>query len=411
MYDLNRYMNRLRSRPKTASCPKRFATLSEIQLQPIIARQNLANSLRIRGEYFGQAPGPDGLSFHDLSMAEWHARLRPVCTSLNHGTYRPGPTRDIEVPKLSGGFRRLTIRNLCDRAVSGAVLAAIERPLDTLLDDCCIGFRSDRNIHTVLARLATAVREGHAWIVHDDIRTAFDVVRTSEVIEVFRRRIPNGEVVELIAAILRGHRGADRTLGIDQGDPLSPLALNLYLAEVLDRPLLGVLGDAAYWRYADDLVFACTSRREGLELVEHARELLARAGLDLKSISGPVNLRRQGARITVLGFEAHLNQEHELVFDIPGEAWSDLDHRLAAAREEDYPSVAAGEITRGWIDAYGPAHRADQVESTVQHLAEVLVRNHFREGISRVQLRSWLTEAHVGWQHVVEPQRNQVQPS
>src|SRR5262249_303814 len=70
----------------------------------------------------GPAPGPDGVSYADLSRAEVADILRDVSKEIQEGTYRPGATKEVRVPKLEKGkFRTLRLSNLVDRVVGKAL--------------------------------------------------------------------------------------------------------------------------------------------------------------------------------------------------------------------------------------------------------------------------------------------------
>ena len=69
----------------------------------------------------GRAPGPDRVTFEVLGPSEVAACLRAVSKAIMDGSYRPGPSRKLPIPKPGGGHRTLTIRNLIDRVVSKAI--------------------------------------------------------------------------------------------------------------------------------------------------------------------------------------------------------------------------------------------------------------------------------------------------
>jgi hypothetical protein len=75
----------------------------------------------------GDAPGPDGLTYADLSDSEIWRLLRMLGKCIREGTYQPGPERQVAIPKATGtGYRTLTLQNVQDRVVARGTLQIIE---------------------------------------------------------------------------------------------------------------------------------------------------------------------------------------------------------------------------------------------------------------------------------------------
>ena len=66
------------------------------------------------------ASGPDGLTVSEL-REQWPIAGPRLATALLDGSYRPGATRRVIIPKVGGGQRGLGIPNVTDRVVCEAV--------------------------------------------------------------------------------------------------------------------------------------------------------------------------------------------------------------------------------------------------------------------------------------------------
>src|SRR5437870_2573450 len=91
----------------------------------------------------------------------------------------------------------------------------------------------------------------------DDVKDAFDHVRLGDLMENHRRYLENATLLGLIEVVLRCGSNPNRKEGIEQGNPYSPTALNIYMHCVHD---LGFDRDRIHppWlRYADNLVYPC----------------------------------------------------------------------------------------------------------------------------------------------------------
>src|SRR5262249_14351507 len=146
--------------------------------------------------------------------------------AVRHGSYHPQPARLVSIPKPSGGQRTLAIRSLCDRVVA-ATLHRVLMPLwESVFLDGSWGFRPHRNTWGLLATLKKVVERNHSRVlVVDDVRTAFDTVRIDDVLADHRLYVQDSGLLQLIDSVLRGG-DPGRMVGIAQGCPYSPVALN-----------------------------------------------------------------------------------------------------------------------------------------------------------------------------------------
>src|SRR5260370_22399799 len=106
----------------------------------------------------GRSPGPDGLRYDDLGRSEAAAVLRGLGQAIRNGTYRPHPSRSVQIPKTNGkGYRELHLRNLCDRVVASALERALAPFWSRVFLPGSMGFRPGRAVWRMLAPLAHTV--------------------------------------------------------------------------------------------------------------------------------------------------------------------------------------------------------------------------------------------------------------
>src|SRR5262249_24019847 len=92
-YVKNRFKRR--QRPRRVSVPvRRVPTVGKIAHTDNLIR--IFYEMRARA---GQAPGPDGITYSDLSRRETAQILREVSKTVLEGQYRPGPARKVMIPK------------------------------------------------------------------------------------------------------------------------------------------------------------------------------------------------------------------------------------------------------------------------------------------------------------------------
>jgi hypothetical protein len=193
----------------------------------------------------GRAPGPDRVTFEGLGPSEAAGLLRAVSRAIMDGRYGPGPSRKLPIPKPGGGRRTLSIRSLIDRVVSKAIYRALLPAFERLFLDGSHGFRPGRSNLTLLAALeAMMIQTGRTVLAQDDVKKAFDFVVIADVMEDLREHIEDRGLLTLIEAVVRGGEDRGRAVGIAQGDPLSPLLLNVRLHNAHDVPMTGAVDHA-----------------------------------------------------------------------------------------------------------------------------------------------------------------------
>jgi len=280
--------------------------------------------------------------------------IREASRAIRRGDYRPGPARKVPIPKAGGGTRTLSVANLVDRVVGSALARVLAPTLEATFLPSSFGFRPGLGTWDLLAELGAAmIHDGRAVLAVDDVRKAFDVVNIPHLMETLTEHIRNPRLLDLIETVLRGGEDRDRTLGVPQGSAVSPLCLNAILHKLHDAPLAGSASSPPWFRYADNLAYACRDVPEGNQVLDQVRGLLATAGLELKGADGPpVDLRIGEAQL--LGFRLMLRDDR-LQPSLGGGAWMNLTRTLEDAHEEPDPPRTARSAARGWIESHGPA--------------------------------------------------------
>ena len=90
------------------------------------------------------APGVDGVdidSFPDWMRLHWP----DIRQAILQGTYRPSPVRRVEIPKASGGKRKLGIPTVMDRVLQQAMLQRLSPMWESEFSESSFGFRPKRS--------------------------------------------------------------------------------------------------------------------------------------------------------------------------------------------------------------------------------------------------------------------------
>ncbi len=224
------------------------------------------------------ASGGDRVSVERFARNAW-AQLASLHRDLLNGTYRPGPLREVDIPKPAGrGFRRLAIPCVVDRVAQTAAAQVLMPILDAEFEPSSFGYRHGRSVDQAVAQVSLARRDGFNWVLDADIRSYFDNIPHDQLMERWQQSVEPGPLTELILTWLTHARPNGR--GVAQGSPLSPVLANLYL-DRLDEEFYG--RGMRIVRFADDFVILCRSKGGAEAALGKAQRILGEAGLELNA--------------------------------------------------------------------------------------------------------------------------------
>lgn len=250
----------------------------------------------------------DQLAAFQQNPDEQGRRLREEVLS---GAYRPEPARGFCIAKKKGGQRLIAEHAPQDVLVQRVLLEALEPVLDRMFEEVSVGYRRGRSLRTAMQMISRAAAEGFTWVVESDIASCFDSIDWTVLFGRLDRRLPTADAITrgLLRAFITcplevGGKRVERSRGLLQGSPLSPLLTNLYL-DTFDEELEAK--GYCLIRYADDLLVLVRSRAEGQQALADLWAALRPLGLELKEEKTAI--RPLGAGVCFLG--ADLGEELE----------------------------------------------------------------------------------------------------
>lgn len=132
-------------------------------MEQVVRRENLIQALR-RVRANRGVPGTDGMTIEELGAylkVQW-----PILREeLLRGTYHPKAVRGVEIPKPSGGVRRLGIPTVLDRFIQQAILQVLTPIFEPNFSESSYGYRPNRNAQQAVAKGREHVEDGYRWVV------------------------------------------------------------------------------------------------------------------------------------------------------------------------------------------------------------------------------------------------------
>lgn len=276
------------------------------------------------------ASGGDGVSC-DTFAIETHRRIANLSHDLRSGNYRPGPVRQVAIPKPAGGLRTLTIPSVRDRVAQSAVAIVLTPLLDAEFEEGSFGYRPGRSVKQAVEMVRKLRLDGYEWTVDADIERYFDSIPHERLMQRVARSISEGPLTELIGLWLE--TSSENGRGVPQGSPLSPLLSNLYLDdldEALDEKGVRIV------RFADDFVLLARTREAAEKGLALAGRMLAEQGLALNAEKTRVRGFDEALR-----FLGHLFVRTWLMPDPDKGALSDAEQIMRRLAEQDARAAAA----------------------------------------------------------------------
>src|SRR6266851_3241841 len=235
--------------------------------------------------------GIDGVTYAEYETNA-EENIHQLHQRLKEGKYRAQPLRRVYIPKEDGKQRPISIPALEDKLVQKAVADLLNAIYEQDFLECSYGFRPGRGQRQALNEVGRVVcRRPTGWVLEIDIRSYFDSIVRSSLVEMIEKRVNDGSVLRLIQKWIKVGVIEDGKLlvsetGTGQGQPISPLLANIYLHYILDEWFEEVVkprlkGEAHEIRFADDAILCFQYREDAEKVMNVLPKRFAKYGLTL----------------------------------------------------------------------------------------------------------------------------------
>lgn len=240
---------------------------------------------------FAKVKANDGAAGADHQTIEMFEKdriknLTVLSQQIKEGSYRPWPVRREWIDKPGSQEKRpLGIPTVRDRIVQTAVRNVIEPIFERDFAECSYGFRPHCGCKNALRRVDFLLKQGYVQIVDADIKSYFDTIPRTPLMEQVEEKISDGRMLALIQSfleqgVLEGLKYWTPEEGTPQGAVISPLLANIYL-DSLDKKMASQGLEMV--RYADDFVILCKTEQEAQQALAEVKMWMQENGLQLHS--------------------------------------------------------------------------------------------------------------------------------
>jgi group II intron reverse transcriptase/maturase len=185
-------------------------------------------------------PGTDGKTLDGFSLH----MITEIIQEMRTEQFQFQPVRTVNIPKANGKMRKLGIPSTRDKIVQEVIRLMLEciyeSPHGPYFHDTSHGFRPNRSCHTALREIR-GKWPALNWFLEGDIRSCFDEIEHSVLVELLRKKIRDERFLNLIWKLLRAgyfdlqKAQHDSLAGTPQGGLASPILANVYLHELDEK--------------------------------------------------------------------------------------------------------------------------------------------------------------------------------
>ena len=285
------------------------------KMQQLMHHFNATNLMRAFHSLHGnKAAGIDSVTKSEFKKNA-DENIQALTLRIHEKKWFPKPSREVLIPKSSGGTRALAVGCLEDKVVQTLAARILDAVFDARFHRHSFGFRPNKSAHMAVHTLYRAIskRSATCVVVEMDVEKFFDSMSHEWLMKRLEENIEDTHFLSLISRMLKSstlHGNgllADNVVGTPQGSPVSPILANIYLHFLLDAWFQkNHAHEADMVRYADDAVFVFDDMQKATQFQAALKARMAEGSLSLNEAKSGITVFHEKSPqgiIPFLGFE------------------------------------------------------------------------------------------------------------
>lgn len=224
----------------------------------------------------------DGVYLHELEQY-WQLNEGIIKRQLLDGTYLPQMIHEKVLLQPNGKRRIITLFSSVDRLILRAIMQKLQPALEMQFSPYSFAYQKGKGVQKAVRCAADWIADGYGTVVEVDIQGFFDHISHERLEQKLRSVLTDSMLFHLIFLYVQckvesDFQLTDKTVGILQGSPLSPVLSNLYLDE-LDHWMENQ--HLHFCRFSDNINIYVSNYKEGLTIIAELRRQLNRLHLQM----------------------------------------------------------------------------------------------------------------------------------
>ncbi|AHM56105.1 hypothetical protein EAL2_808p04500 (plasmid) [Peptoclostridium acidaminophilum DSM 3953] len=229
--------------------------------------------------------GIDGITF-EVFDENLEKNLYKIWNRMSSGSYIPAPVLAVEIPKKTGGTRRLGIPTITDRIAQMVARMIVEPKVEPIFHEDSYGYRPNKSALEAVGR-ARERSWKYDYVIELDVKGLFDNIDHELLMRVVEKHVDEKwaklYIKRWLEAPFTTKEGQHiaRKAGTPQGGVISPVLANMFLHYAFDRWMERNYPKCPFERYADDAVIHCQTPTQAKQLKQALTERMLECRLEL----------------------------------------------------------------------------------------------------------------------------------
>jgi group II intron reverse transcriptase/maturase len=229
--------------------------------------------------------GIDGITFEEFEK-DLKGNLYKLWNRMSSGSYFPSSVLAVEIPKKTGGTRRLGIPTIADRIAQMVARTFVEHKVESIFHEDSYGYRPRKSALDAVGKARERTWK-YDYVLELDIKGLFDNIDHSLLMKAVEKHVDEKwiklYVKRWLVAPFETKTGdvIERKAGTPQGGVISPVLANLFSHYAFDVWMQRNHPNYPFERYADDAIVHCRTLQEAEQIKRALETRMSEVKLEL----------------------------------------------------------------------------------------------------------------------------------